>query len=177
MFQAPPLLRLPDCVLFVSLPSVPPKYVDLSGMIEFDSLRPAHTHHPPHASFLVPNLDRTSLGKSRFATPTHRSAPVRTEATPVDASGSNLLGLAPAPLGRLVIGPADRETRNGGGLASQGISPLLDTEDPARPAGSPPRSPKRDECASGVGATPVLRRKMSATGPGGVAGAAMGGMY
>jgi hypothetical protein len=56
--------------------------------------------------------------------------------TPLDSSGTPIMGLAVPHLERLAPGAGHRPPRNGRGLASQGLSSFLNLEGAARPAGT-----------------------------------------
>src|ERR1039457_1662232 len=64
----------------------------------------------------------------------------------------------------LALGPPDRETGNRHRLAPQGLSPLLDLEEPTseRPTVCTPRDPRSDpqdeSCQSTLGRAPHTRR-------------------
>src|ERR1039458_9196389 len=79
--------------------------------------------------------------------PNRRASPLGEEAAEVKLEGSPLLGLPVPPLARLAFDVGHRQARNGRGLASQGLSPILDLEGPARTTRTPrhcPRDPRSD---------------------------------
>src|ERR1700674_2403041 len=78
-----------------------------------------------------------------------RSGPeaLRREAAEADCRRPSVLGFPLAGLVRLALGAGHLQARDGDRLASQGISPFLDLEDPAWPGGSArrlPRGPRSD---------------------------------
>lgn len=83
--------------------------------------------------------------------PRNRGASTLHEKTlQVDPSGPPVLGLAVPPLERLACGTRHRQARNGRGLASCRLSPVLGLEGPARPTrtGDFPRDPRSDPVRS-----------------------------
>jgi hypothetical protein len=125
-------------------PIVPPKYSDRSVILEVDQLSsallasaatPVRCAGRSHLAVQVlgpaatgkPRLTATTRGPTSFGSPTAEA----------NARRPNLLGLAPAPVGRLEIGPADRESRHSHRLASPGFSFVLDVANPPWQAGSP----------------------------------------
>jgi hypothetical protein len=118
---------------------VPPKYSNLSVIIEVDRILSAPlvgaarpVYRAGCSCLAIQNLGPAPIGEPRLATTTHRSAPVGTEATPAAACRSDLLGRAPARLERLAIHFDDRPAGDGPRLASESVVLVNFTWRPAR---------------------------------------------
>jgi hypothetical protein len=129
----------------VSFLTVPPKYSNLSVIIEVDRIlsaplldveRPVHRAGCP--CLAVPNLGSAPAGEPRLATTTGGSAAVRAEVIEADLGGSDLLGLVAAGVDRLEIRSDDRPGRDGRRVAPEELPLVLDVEDPPGQVGSAP---------------------------------------
>ncbi len=105
--------------------TVPPKYLNRSVIIEVD--QPLFAPYFGAASrvnrnrrprFVVEDLGRASTREPRLAATTLRFAEVGSQTAQTNASRPNLLGLVAETLGRLEIGPDDRQGRHSCRLAS-----------------------------------------------------------
>jgi len=81
------------------------------------------------------------------ASPNWCASAVREKTPEIDPSGPPVVGLAVPPLERLAFSPGHRQARNGRGLSSCRLSPVLDLEGAARLTGTTgdfPRDPRPD---------------------------------
>jgi hypothetical protein len=104
---------------------VPPKYLNRSVIIEVDrplfapyfgAASPVHRTRRPR--FDVEDLGRAATGEPRLAATTLRLAEVGSQTAQSNASRPNLLGLVATRVGRLEIGPDDRQSRDSCRFAS-----------------------------------------------------------
>src|SRR6202165_1353397 len=119
---------------------------------------------PFHAEFDVPLPRCAGVGTYRPAASDRVPEALRREAAEADCRRPSVLGFPLAGLVRLALGAGHLQARDGDRLASQGISPFLDLEDPAWPGGSArrlprgPRSDSQDEPRErALGGTPYPR--------------------
>src|SRR3954470_11386846 len=134
--------------------SVPPKYSNLSVIIELDQILSAPllclaglVHGAGYPCFAVPNLRSTPAGEPRLTTTTRCAASFRSETGEADARRSPLLGLAAVRVDRLEIRSDHCQSRDGRCLAPEGLPLVLEVEDtpwPARPAPSATRGAGSD---------------------------------
>src|ERR1700674_4348388 len=97
---------------------------------------------PFHAEFDVPLPRCAGVGTYRPAASDRGPEALRREAAEADCRRPSVLGFPLAGLGGLALSAGHLQARDGDRLASQGISTLLDLEDPAWPGGSARRFPR-----------------------------------
>src|SRR5438105_1755995 len=111
-----------------------------------------HCYSPSHANrvsfisvrfvFLFPKPRLPASGESGPAPPDQRPAAGPSEATPPEAWGSSLMGLALASMDGLALRPGNRQARNSDRLAPQGLSSVLDLEKQKRSSWEAGHSPE-----------------------------------
>src|SRR6266478_776468 len=122
------------------------------------------------AVFDVPLARCAGVGAHRSPAPDRRPQAVCQKTAEVDCRRPSVLGFPLAGLGRLALSAGHRQTRDRDRLASQGISPFLELEDPAWPRGSArrfprdPRSDPQDEPRKPAVGRPPYPRGIAETG-------------
>jgi len=102
---------------------------------------------PRRSVFDLPLARCSRTGELGPAPPNRCASKVRQKAPEIDLRGPPTLGLCVPPLARLALDAGHRQTRDGRGLASQGLSPVLDVEGSARATRTTrrfPRGPRSD---------------------------------